>query len=330
MTLSYLAKLAQVSVSTVSKAFSDSSEVSAETKAKIIKIAKETGCYEKYYKPIYEKKLIAVICPELLGVHYSQMVSCIERDIAARGGTTLIAVSNFSAKLQAELIDYFIKFAHADGIILIEPIGTLKTNYKIPIVQIALNGDTGNVHSITMEIGDALDEAITLLKTHKHSKIGFVGEQHTENEFEYFEKHMSKNGLPVLSKYIPINDHRFYDCGYYGVDEMLARGKLPTAIFAAYSHVAVGVVQRLHEAHLRIPEDVSVICMDDISISPYNDIDLTCIKMHLSELCKEATHLLYRIFAKRYTISKHTITVKRELHVGKSVSEARRTENVDL
>lgn len=323
MTLSQLAKLANVSVSTASKAFSDSREVSVETKEKILKLAKENGCYEKYYKTKYEKKLIAVICPELRGVHYSQMVSCIEQDVAARGGTTLISVSNFSAKLQAELIDYYIKFAHADGIILIEPADKVHTRTDIPIVQIALGGDALHAHCITMDISEALDETILLLKNKGHKKIGFIGEAYTQAEQEYFEKHMHKNGMEILSKYISINEHRFYDCGYYGIDALLKSGHLPTAVFAAYSHVAVGVVQRLREAHLRIPEDISVICMDDISISPYNDIDLTCIQMHLNELCKEATHLLYRIFAKRYIISKHTITVKRELHKGKSVGEAK-------
>jgi len=323
MTLSQLAKLANVSVSTVSKAFSNSSEISAETKEKIIRVAKEHGCYEKYYKPHYEKKLIGVICPELLGVHYSQMVSCIEQDVAARGGTTMISVSNFSPKLQNELLDYYINFAQADGIILIEPAGRVKIQTEVPIVQITLNGETANTHCITMEIGDALDEIIRKIKELGHKKIGFIGEEHTQNEFEHFEKHMHKNGMDMLSKYISVNEQRFYDCGYYGVDTLLKNGHLPTALFAAYSHVAVGVVQRLREAHLKIPEDISVICMDDISISPYNDIDLTCIQMHLNELCKEATHLLYRIFSKRYVFSKHTITVKRALHLGQSVDKAK-------
>ncbi len=324
MTLAQLAKLANVSISTVSKAFSGSNEISPQTRDKILKCARENGCYEKYYKPKYERKLIAVICPELLGVHYSQMASCIERDINERGGTTLISVSNFSYKQQCELIDYYIQFAHADGIILIEPVGKLKSSYDIPIVQIALNGDTGNAHSITMDIADALDEAILMLKNNGHKHIGFIGEKYTENEEAYFKHHMHKNNMDVSSKYVCISDHRFYDCGYYGVEQFLTQERLPTAIIAPYSHVAVGVVQRLREACKRIPEDVSVICMDDISISPYNPVDLTCIQMHLSEICKEATHLLYRIFSKRYTISKHTITVKRALHYGKSVAEARK------
>lgn len=319
MTLSQIAKEANVSVSTVSKAFSDSTEISKDTKEMIIEISKKLGCYEKYYKPKYEKKLIAVICPELLGIHYSQMVSCIGDDVFSRGGTTLISVSNFSPKRQAELIDYYIKFANADGIIVIEPVDEIKADSDIPIIQIALNGDSKNVHCITMDIKDALNEAISLIKSYGHKKIGFIGEKHTLTELGFFEKHMAENGMEVFSKYISVNEFRFYDCGYYGIDKLIKSGNLPSVVFAAYSHIAVGILQRLNEEHLRIPEDISVICMDDIAVSPYNDTDLTCIKIHLDELCSEAIHLLYRTFTKRYTISKHTITVRREFHLGKSL-----------
>ena len=56
MTLEKLAKIAHVSISTVSKAFSASPEVSAETRRYIFDIAKEHGCFEKYYKEKYNKK----------------------------------------------------------------------------------------------------------------------------------------------------------------------------------------------------------------------------------------------------------------------------------
>lgn len=75
MTLEKLAKLAGVSISTVSKVFYDSDEISTETKEKVLQLAKEHNCYEKYYKPRYTRRVIAVICPELLGVHYSQMIT---------------------------------------------------------------------------------------------------------------------------------------------------------------------------------------------------------------------------------------------------------------
>lgn len=319
MTLSKIAKNANVSVSTVSKVFSDSPEISKETKDTVIKVAKELGCYEKYYKPKYAKKLIAVICPEVLGIHYSQMATYIENDIKKRGGTTVVSVSGFSPETQTELIDYYTNFAHADGIIVIDPISEITTTSEIPIIQIALDNIKSNVHCINIDVSDALDEILTLLKDFGHRKIGFIGEKYTEAEFNIFKRHMDKNGLSLQPKYIAINNERFYDCGYYGMDYFIKNKDIPTVVFSAYSHITLGIFQKLTEENIRVPEDVSVICMDNINCSPYSNIELSCIKMPLSELCAEAVHLLYRIFGKRYNFSKHTITVKREFIRGKTI-----------
>ena len=58
MTMNELAKLANVSVSTVSKAFSDADDVSEDTKDLVFAIAKEQGCFGKFYKGKYHKKII--------------------------------------------------------------------------------------------------------------------------------------------------------------------------------------------------------------------------------------------------------------------------------
>ena len=66
MTMRELARLANVSVSTVSKAFADADDVCRETKEHIFRIARETGCYGKFYKGKYSKKIYAIICSELI------------------------------------------------------------------------------------------------------------------------------------------------------------------------------------------------------------------------------------------------------------------------
>ena len=98
MNLSKLAQMANVSVSTVSKAFSDSHEISRQTKEMIFDVAKKYGCFDKYYKPVYTKKVIAVICPEMLGIHYTQMATFLSREISMRNGTMLLSVDEFSSE----------------------------------------------------------------------------------------------------------------------------------------------------------------------------------------------------------------------------------------
>lgn len=319
MTLGKIAKLANVSISTVSKAFSGSSEISEETKKRIFDIAKEKGCYEKYYKPKYEKKIIAVICPELLGIHYSQMVMHMEREIAQNGGTMLVSVSNFSAAAQNGLIEYFTKYIGVDGIIIIEPVGNVKSNSEVPIIQICYENDSKLTHCVKMDISPGLNKAMRTLKELGHTKIGFVGEQYTETEYGYFRDFMQRNGLEINPDYVSVNDYRFYDCGYYGIDALIKNNTLPTAIFSAYSHVNIGIMQRLNEEKLRVPEDISVICMDDIKVEPHKNFEISCIKMHVEDLCSEAIHLMFRVLGGYSSPAKHVITVERQFFEGESI-----------
>ena len=79
MTMRELAKLCNVSISTVSKAFLDADDVSSNTKKHIFEIAKENGCYGKFYKGKYHKKIIGVICPELEGLYYTGFITELKR-----------------------------------------------------------------------------------------------------------------------------------------------------------------------------------------------------------------------------------------------------------
>jgi len=319
MTLQKLAKLAGVSVSTVSKAFCESSEISEETKKLIFETAKEEGVFEKYYKPVYSRKVIAVICPELLGMHYSQMVTHIEKTVSLHEDTLLISIANFSSENQEKLLEYYINYLKVDGIIVIEPAKQIKRITKIPIVQISMDDVSSSVHCVNMNVGDALDNAFNYLKENGHTEIGYIGEKYTLNEFDIFKTAAERNGITLNEEYIDINDRRFYDCGYYGTEKMLKN--MPSVIFAAYSHIAIGIIKKLNEENIKIPEDISVICMDDIDSIPYSNIKLSCIKLHLDVLCEEAVSLLYRCFENNYLDTTQLITVNRVFEKGETIGK---------
>ena len=319
MNLSKLAQLANVSISTVSKAFSDSHEISQQTKEMIFDVAKKYGCFDKYYKPVYLKKVIAVICPEMLGIHYTQMATFLSEKISSRKGTMLLSIDEFSGEKNQELIDYYTKFCKADGIIVIEPSSVIKNNTDIPIVQIGSDNEAKNVDCVNVVINEAMDNAFDYLLKNNYKKIGFVGEKYAQPEYEYFNSASERFNVNVSKKHISISNMRFYDAGYYGVEEFIKNKDIPDVIFAAYSHIAVGILQRLKEEKLSVPKDVSVICMDDISSVPYSDIKLSSIKMHLDEVCDTALDLLYQKIDGSQNTAKRSVSIIREFSQGESL-----------
>lgn len=324
MTLSKIARIANVSVSTVSKVFSNSREISDDTKEKVIEVAKALGCFEKYNKPVYDKKLIAVLCPEVLGIHYSDMVTIIEEIIGQQGGTCLFSVFNFLADTQNALLDYYINFAKVDGIIVIEPVGSINVDTTIPIVLVGHTEKYKNFNCVDLDIHVAMDAAMNCLMENGHSKIGYIGERLAPAEYGFFQQGMQKCGLEVKRRFCVINEKRFWDCGYWGMDELLRRPELPTAVFAAYSHVADGIMQRLSEENIRVPDDISIICMDDIRSIPYKNLNLSCIKMHITEMCSEAVRLLYGAMKQQKGSATRCVTVTRRFSEGGSIGKARK------
>lgn len=100
MTYKRIADLAHVSLSTVSKALSGSSDVSRELKEKIIKIAIEQGYFSEKNKVRRDNTDnqsigIAVICPEIISVTYSHAITNIKNEIEQMGGTASVYMHEF-------------------------------------------------------------------------------------------------------------------------------------------------------------------------------------------------------------------------------------------
>lgn len=321
MTLAKLAALAGVSVSTVSKALSESREISEATREQIIALAKEHGCYEKYYNPKYQKKLIAVLCPEILGNHYGRMASEMEREIAAHNGTMILSVFDFRPAKQRELVEYYTKFARVDGVIVIEPAEKIKNDTDIPIVQIGQENESGGVDCVKTEITPAMEEAVRQLRKLGHRRFGFVGEKLAVPEYEAFLSVAKRTKLELLPQHVVVSSARFEEAGYEATEKLMATEEPPTVIFAAYSHIALGAERFLSEKGFSVPGDVSLVCMDDILENPYRERTLSCIRTHISEQCASATELLFAKLRKGYSRAKRSVSVIREFSVGETIGE---------
>lgn len=284
-----LAKLAGVSVSTVSKAFSGSEEISEEKKEHIFRIAKEAGCYDKYCKNIYSKKVIAVICPEFQSRYYSEQLTIFEREINARGSTMIVSATEFDAKREEELLEFFSEYAKVDGIIIYSPTITGK-KYSLPIAAIGKH-DTFN--SICLSHKRAICEAVEQLAENGHKAIAFIGEKNTRSKRTAFEYAMENAGIDVKAEYVTESEFRFEAAGYDGMNMLFNCQERPTAVLAAYDCIAIGAMKSIYEHGLKIPDDISIIGMDDIKETPYLSVPLTSITSYNDDLCQIVVDMLF-------------------------------------
>lgn len=308
MNLTTLAKLAGVSVATVSKAFSGSREISEETREKIFSIAREHNCFDKYNKNKFDKKVIAVIAPELGSDYYNTILSILNREITEQNGIMTVSIGNFSAEKENELFAYYSSYCKADGIIIVAPKSIIKNDERIPAVTIGHLKSSENVDLIRLDMREAIHDAVAYLKSKGHTKIGFVGEALTLSKLNAFRAAMCEELLPVRNEWMKTVNERFEKAGILATDQLLAEKEMPTAILAAYDYIAIGIIKRLKQKGYRVPEDISVIGMDDISIAPFLETSLSSIRTHTEDACRTAVELIMKKTKNQYFCSKNEIT----------------------
>lgn len=300
MTLQKIADITGVSVSTVSKAFSDSSEISADTKSLIFKTAHENGCFEKYYKGKYKKKVVAVICPEIIGDYYNSLVTDLEKLINEMGAVMVVSVSNFSETRERELFEYYSFVQKADAIIIVESHEKTYPKSDIPVILIG-----GQKSNISVDIENIMDNAVKHLKLNGHKHIAFAGEFFTRAKGEFFKKTLIKNSLNFQKDFLFESTNRFEKAGSDCAKKLLLLKNRPTAVICAYDNIAIGLIKELKRNGLNVPADISVIGINDIPSVSYCEIELTSVRIDTHDLCCAAIEILKKIFKNQYKISHH-------------------------
>ncbi len=298
ITMTKLASLAGCSLSTVSKAFSGSNEISEETRNKIFEIAKENNCFNKFYSPSFQSRVFAVICNEISGSSiYGEIVEALNKRITDNGDVLLVTCNNFVSSVANDLLDYFINYHKVDGLIIID--GSKYENEllgNIPAVAI------GSLYSEKIHHCDCVNtdrsygvyQAIEHFKKMGHKDIAFIGEYLTSGALKNFKRAMEEYSLPINEDWLITSSKRMGDAGYDAMDKLISLPERPTAVFAAYDAIALGAMNRMYMAGLSVPDDISLIGVNNIPLARYSNPPLTTVSTPIDEIADSALNLLYR------------------------------------
>ena len=307
ITLSKLASLAHVSVSTASKAFSMSNEVSEQTRETIFRIAREQGCFKKFFNAKYPKYVMAVICPEYKSHFYASVLSHLQERLSAHSCEVCVASTNFSPQTESDLLEYYSHYATVDGIIIMDGRVPLNLPAEIPVATIIPNTGCEGAISLSGDWTDAITEAIRHFLGSGITDIGFIGDCHTFVKEALVRKVAETLSLPKDTIRFSLTEQRFEAGGYAAFEKFRDTGSIPRAIICAYDYMAIGAIRCACEHGLRVPEDVAIIGMDNIPENCYLNPPLASIDCNMDQLCAIAADAIIQRLSDPDLVLRHKV-----------------------
>jgi LacI family transcriptional regulator len=149
--------------------------------------------------------------------------------------------------------------------------------------------------TIVLDYGTGIRAAVDHLAALGHRKIGFLAgprKLHSaitrQNDFQTA---MQESKLPIQKKWIIECDHTLKG-GVVGFGKLQALASRPTAVICSNDMTAIGVLRAAYMQDLRVPQDLSVIGLDDIDFAEFTLPPLTTIRLSRSDLAKAAFEAL--------------------------------------
>jgi len=245
-------------------------------------------------------RTIGVLIPELGDGYHSQVLGGAADVLMKEGYFFFTAHHRHRADLVAEYPG-LLNARGVEGLLLIDT--HLESTPPCPTVAVAGHTSIAGVANVVLDHERAAELALGHLYGLGHRKIAYMrGQLFSSDSRSRWRStlHVARSlGLQVPRELIIRldKDSHSSDLGYLGIQQLLMRRKDFTAVLCFNDVAAIGTVRGLHDAGLRVPNDVSVMGFDDIPAAEYYTPRLTTIRQPLQQMGNVAASLLLKKIA---------------------------------
>lgn len=285
-----VARLAGVSQATVSLVFSGAEagrRVSEATRQRVREAARSLG-----YRPqaagrqlrLGRSGMILLAVPNLQGPFFGRVLDGVHQE-AGRNGLAVVVSSGWGSATLAEAATA----GRFDGLLICSPDDSQLGELPADTPAVFLDADPGTDRTrptVELDVAGGMRAAVEHLAALGHRRIGRLRSTHSAYTFRVrqaaFERAVRELGLDVVELGVSLNEgHR---AARTVADRLLARSDRPRAVICDDDVVASGVYQAAAELGLRVPEDVSVVGMDNVPVAALLAPPLTTVDLPGEEL----------------------------------------------
>ncbi len=291
MKLKDLAKAANVSESTASKALKGSKEIHEDTIRHVLKVAEESGYFLEQKKQRKEQSKtngkVIIVVPEVVSVYYSVLATAITEKLRNQNIESQICYYNFQSELKDSIFLQSLRDVRVSGIIMLDAVDDrLMTLSDFPVLS------TVNNPLFDADRTFGLEKAVKHLIELGHKKICFFGEKLTVFKSQCFNELVQKYNLDKEKCKCFLSEYRFERAGFTLANGLMNWEDLPTAIICAYDEIAFGAMSAFMQKGIRIPNDISVIGINDVPSAKYYPVPLTTLAYSTDEYCDKIIGVL--------------------------------------
>lgn len=288
VTIYDVAKMANCSTATVSLALKGDPRVNYKTRERVLQCAKELK-----YQPNYlasglanqRTNSIGVIVSNLNNPVFSEIISGIDNYISGQNYYLTIGVTYFQSEREKYFLDMF-SHNRTDGIILLptdweavkaDTIDLRKRGY--PVCISGIHPGTEELSYVSSNMVDGAFMSVEHLIRLGHRHIAFLSgasSENTKERLEGYKKALSIYGIDFNEDYLITSENDLSSIRAT-LKQFVQKHPLVTAIFCMYDYTALAVIKAMADLHLRVPEDISIVGYDNISIAEYYSVGLTTI-----------------------------------------------------
>jgi len=305
VTLKEIAAEAGVSVSTVSRVVNsrDDSFASREVRDRVWNIVRKTGYlpnktarelrWGKNAQPVQGGLLCCILgrTDAAEGSPFLSQISRVTEKQALDMGYPLrfsYSIFHMGEKLMTNVIRQRIESFKPNGVIAIGEFSScavdLINRHYANVIYIGRSRIDTAWDQVICDAREAAEIALNHLYAKGHRKIGYLGMTGREPRHDAYRDFLTRRGLSIPEQWVFECEHSA-EGGNAGARKLIGlSGERPTAVFCACDSAAIALTNRLKDAKIHVPEQVSIIGLDNIELSGYVSPMLSSVGMPVQEM----------------------------------------------
>jgi DNA-binding LacI/PurR family transcriptional regulator len=290
--------MAKVSIATVSRTINGSPVVSDKLSKRVWQAIEQLNYFPNTHARTLvsgRSRLFGIIVENITNPFFPELIQSFEEIAVAHGYEILVSSSNSNPAVLTSCVRRMLE-RKVEGVAVLtfgeeEPVLDQLAFHDVPIVLAEFRLAEPKASTIVLDYSTGIRAAVGHLAALGHRRIGFLaGPRKLHSAItrqNNFQAAMQESKLPIQRKWIIECDHTLKG-GVAGFGKLQTLSARPSAVICSNDMIAIGVLRAAYLQGLRVPQDLSVVGLDDIDFAEFTLPPLTTIRLSRGDLARAA------------------------------------------